>query len=54
MLIVVLFVVVLSFFAGKWYSRRNSVMIRETPAQGTSPQAPTDDRAGIPPDSLHH
>jgi hypothetical protein len=49
MLIVIIFVVVLSFFAGKWYSRR-SYISPENPGAVT----PGSDRKGVPPDSLAH
>lgn len=47
MLIVIIFVIVLSFFAGKWYNHKTYIN-PETPAA----TQPGSDRAGIPPDSL--
>jgi hypothetical protein len=54
-LIVVIFVIVMSFFAGKWYGDRNRSKVPEpvSPA-ATAPAANGEDRAGVPPDSLGH
>jgi hypothetical protein len=49
MLIVIIFVIVLSFFAGKWYNHK-TYMSPEAPAA----TQPGSDRSGIPPDSLAH
>jgi hypothetical protein len=53
MLIVVIFIIVMSFFAGKWYGRQRRTYIQEPVPSGTTPPAKNgEDRAGVPPDSL--
>ena len=55
MLIVVIFVIVMSFFAGKWYGdRRRSKVPEPVSPAATSPAPNGEDRAGVPPDSLSH
>jgi hypothetical protein len=49
-IIVVIFIIVLSFFAGR-YSVHKPYMGSEDINSGMPPPS---DRAGIPPDSLHH
>jgi hypothetical protein len=49
MLIVIVFVVVLSFFAGRWYNHKTYISPENPGAIG-----PGSDRKGIPPDSLPH
>ena len=49
-IIVVIFVVILSFFAGRYSVGMNKPYVRDV-----NTTAPTsDERIGVPPDSLHH
>ena len=55
MLIVVIFVIVVSFFAGKWYGgKRNTYISEPVPPASSLPAQNGEDRAGVPPDSLGH
>jgi hypothetical protein len=50
MLIVIVFVIVVSFFAGKWYGHKTYI----TPDNSGAAMQPGTERTGIPPDSLPH
>jgi hypothetical protein len=50
MLFVIVFVVVISFFAGKWYGHKTNL----SPDNSGAAMQPGSDRVGIPPDSLPH
>jgi hypothetical protein len=51
MLIVVIFVILASFLAGKYYNRKTYINTTESPAGASQPG---NDRQDIPPDSLPH